>query len=391
MGLRSTRRILGLAFIVTLVTTLPPFLTGALAGEISRTLNLQPAVLGTSIGGFFLAAALGSVGLGRTIDSKGWRSSMQTSSAISGISLVGIGTLGTSLAGFAGFLALGGLSMSIGNPAVNLALATEIPPQRQGLVFGIKHSAVPASAFLSGLALPVFALNVGWRPVFIGAGLLALGSVLLLSKTRESASQLGAGKRGRSGELRFKPLTAMASGAFFAAMGASALSAFLVLSLIDSGVTASNAGLLLGLASIGGLGMRLLAGWTVDRKGGTGLGGVAGLLAVGALGSLMLTANSLWILTVGAVVAFAAGWGWNGLFNFAVVKYHSDAPGRASSIALVGTYLGAASGPVLFGLLAGSTSFDVGWLVTAGISLIGSGVILLARSMLVSGGLAHQD
>jgi MFS family permease len=391
MGLRSTRRILGLAFIVTLVTTLPPFLTGALAGEISRTLNLQPAVLGTSIGGFFLAAALGSVGLGRTVDSKGWRSSMQTSSAISGISLVGIGTLGTSLAGFAGFLALGGLSMSIGNPAVNLALATEIPPQRQGLVFGIKHSAVPASAFLSGLALPVFALNVGWRPVFIGAGLLALGSVLLLSKTRESASQLGAGKRGRSGELRFKPLTAMASGAFFAAMGASALSAFLVLSLIDSGVTASNAGLLLGLASIGGLGMRLLAGWTVDRKGGTGLGGVAGLLAVGALGSLMLTANSLWILTVGAVVAFAAGWGWNGLFNFAVVKYHSDAPGRASSIALVGTYLGAASGPVLFGLLAGSTSFDVGWLVTAGISLIGSGVILLARSMLVSGGLAHQD
>ena len=391
MGLRSTRRIIGLAFIVTLVTTLPPFLTGALAGEISRTLNLQPAVLGTSIGGFFLAAALGSVGLGRTVDSKGWRSSMQTSSAISGISLVGIGTLGTSLAGFAGFLALGGLSMSIGNPAVNLALATEIPPQRQGLVFGIKHSAVPASAFLSGLALPVFALNVGWRPVFIGAGLLALGSVLLLSKTRESASQLGAGKRGRSGELRFKPLTAMASGAFFAAMGASALSAFLVLSLIDSGVTASNAGLLLGLASIGGLGMRLLAGWTVDRKGGTGLGGVAGLLAVGALGSLMLTANSLWILTVGAVVAFAAGWGWNGLFNFAVVKYHSDAPGRASSIALVGTYLGAASGPVLFGLLAGSTSFDVGWLVTAGISLIGSGVILLARSMLVSGGLAHQD
>jgi len=391
MGLRSTRRTLGLAFIVTLVTTLPPFLTGALAGEISRTLNLQPAVLGTSIGGFFLAAALGSVGLGRTVDSKGWRSSMQTSSAISGISLVGIGTLGTSLAGFAGFLALGGLSMSIGNPAVNLALATEIPPQRQGLVFGIKHSAVPASAFLSGLALPVFALNVGWRPVFIGAGLLALGSVLLLSKTRESAPRVGAGNKGRSAEVRLKPLVAMASGAFFAAMGASALSAFLVLSIIDSGVMASYAGLLLCFASMGGLGMRLLAGWMVDRKGGTGLGGVAGLLAVGALGSLMLTANALWILTAGAVVAFAAGWGWNGLFNFAVVKYHSDAPGRASSIALVGTYLGAASGPVLFGVLAGSTSFDVGWLVTAGISLIGSGVILLARSMLVSGGLAHQD
>jgi MFS family permease len=375
---------------VTLVTTLPPFLTGALAGEISRTLDLRPASLGASVGGFFLVAALGSVGLGRTVDSKGWRSSMQMSSAISGISLAGIGILGTSFTGFAGCLAVGGLSMSIGNPAVNLALATEISPERRGLVFGIKHSAVPASAFLSGLALPIFALNVGWRPVFIGAGLLALGSVLLLSKTRESAPRVGAGNKGRSAEVRLKPLVAMASGAFFAAMGASALSAFLVLSLIDSGVMASYAGLLLCFASMGGLGMRLLAGWMVDRKGGTGLGGVAGLLAVGALGSLMLTANALWILTAGAVVAFAAGWGWNGLFNFAVVKYHSDAPGRASSIALVGTYLGAASGPVLFGVLAGSTSFDVGWLATAGISLVGSGVMLLARSMMVLGRPANQ-
>tara|TARA_B110000014_G_scaffold183855_1_gene132924 strand:+ start:228 stop:764 length:537 start_codon:yes stop_codon:yes gene_type:complete len=173
----------------------------------------------------------------------------------------------------------------------------------------------------------------------------------------------------------------LACGALFAAIGASALSAFLVVSLIESGVATGTAGILLSLGSVGGLMMRLLAGWLVDRQSGAGLAGVAALLAVGAMGCLLLTGNSLWVLTIGAFVTFAAGWGWNGLFNFAVVKSHPNAPGRATSVALVGTYFGAAIGPVLFGLVAESRSFDVAWIVTAGVALGGSGMMLLARSM----------
>ena len=373
------RQVLTAAFLVTLVSTLPPFLTGSLASEVSRTLDLQPAFLGLVIGGFFLVAGSGSIGLGKTVEIRGWRASMQAASVFSGTSLVGVGLLGQTRLGFALCLALGGLSMSVGNPGVNLALATEIPSRRQGLVFGVKHSAVPASAFLSGLALPVFALNVGWRAVYVGAGVLAFSSVLLPTRIRERSLSSSRGAGG--GDLRLRPLLALACGALFAAIGASALSAFLVVSLIESGVATGTAGILLSLGSVGGLMMRLLAGWLVDRQSGAGLAGVAALLAVGAMGCLLLTGNSLWVLTIGAFVTFAAGWGWNGLFNFAVVKSHPNAPGRATSVALVGTYFGAAIGPVLFGLVAESRSFDVAWIVTAGVALGGSGMMLLARSM----------
>ena len=54
------RQVLTAAFLVTLVSTLPPFLTGSLASEVSRTLDLQPAFLGLVIGGFFLVAGSGS-------------------------------------------------------------------------------------------------------------------------------------------------------------------------------------------------------------------------------------------------------------------------------------------------------------------------------------------
>lgn len=380
-GSLGLRRILGTAFLVTLVTTLPPFLAGSLASEVSSSLDSQPTFLGLAIGGFFFTAGFGSIVIGKTVEARGWRVSMQLASTLSGTSLLGVGLLGQTRFGFALCLAFGGLSMSVGNPGVNLALATEAPTQRQGLVFGVKHSAVPVSAFLSGLALPVFALNFGWRAVFVGAGVMALSSALLPAKIRERSPKSPRDDGARSGELRLKPLVALACGALFAAIGASALSAFLVISLIDSGVSIAIAGILLSFASVGGLMMRLLAGWLVDRQSGTGLGGVAGLLALGALGCLLLTASSLWVLTIGAFVTFAAGWGWNGLFNFAVVKSHPNAPGRATSLALVGTYWGAATGPVLFGLVADSMSFDVAWLVTAGVALVGSGVMLVARSM----------
>lgn len=49
---------------------------------------------------------------------------------------------------------------------------------RRGFAFGVKQSAVPLTAMLAGLAVPVFAVTVGWRWAFGAAaalGLFALG------------------------------------------------------------------------------------------------------------------------------------------------------------------------------------------------------------------------
>jgi hypothetical protein len=151
-----------------------------------------------------------------------------------------------------------------------------------------------------------------------------------------------------------RPLVFMALGAAVAAAGASSLSAFFVISVVESDISPGIAGVMLAAASVTGLTVRLGAGRWADARGAGGLGGVAFLLVVGSVGVGLLAASGVAVLTVAGLLAFGAGWGWNGLFNFAVVKHYPAAPARATSIALTGTYIGAAGGPIGFGFLGAS-------------------------------------
>ena len=94
----------------------------------------------------------------------------------------------------------------------------------------------------------------------------------------------------------------------------------------------------------------------------------------------MLAGSATGILVIGAIIGFAAGWGWNGLFNFAVVTHYPSAPARATSVALTGTYVGAAAGPALFGVVAEAAGFASAWLATSALMLAGAAIILWART-----------
>ena len=67
----------------------------------------------------------------------------------------------------------------------------------------------------------------------------------------------------------------------------------------------------------------------------------------------------------GAVLAFALGWGWPGIFNMAVVHLHRDSPGAATGVSQTGIYVGAGGGPAAFGALYSMSGYTVAWLVTA--------------------------
>ena len=362
-----------------MVSTFPPFLTGALAVEILPELDFDEAALGAALSGFFAISALGSLTMGGLADRIGWPLAMRMAATMVSFSMFGIAILAHSWLSFALLISVGGLTMAIGHPAVNLALAGEVPPSRQGFVFGLKHSAVPAAALLSGLALPVFALTVGWRPVFLGAGTIALGVALAVPRARAADRAAVSGRSRGKVAIEMQPLIFMAVGAALAASVASALSAFLVISVVDAGVSASSGGLMLAAASVTGLGTRLLAGWWADARRAEGLGGVALLLAVGSLGLTLLVASAPWLLTVASMLAFGAGWGWNGLFNFAVVKHFPAAPARATSLALTGTYIGAALGPVVMGQIIDASSFRTAWFSAAAFSGVSVLAMLAAR------------
>ena len=93
-------------------------------------------------------------------------------------------------------LALAGVANSIVQPAINLFMADQVPPDRQGLAFGIKQSGIPGAVLLSGLALPVLrrAMRDGSAPNM--ARWVAAGDHRLVEWETDLSSQTGASQAG---------------------------------------------------------------------------------------------------------------------------------------------------------------------------------------------------
>jgi fucose permease len=100
------------------------------------------------------------------------------------------------------------------------------------------------------------------------------------------------------------------------------------------------------------------------------------MLVIGALGVVGIAIGGRPGLLLGGLVGFAAGWGWSGLFTFAVVRDNPQAAASATGITMTGVFVGAAVGPPLFGMVADGVSFAAAWWATAA-SLMGAAAIML--------------
>jgi hypothetical protein len=89
---------------------------------------------------------------------------------------------------------------------------------------------------------------------------------------------------------------------------------------------------------------------------------VAGFRGAGAGGyAALIFLEVPLLLGIGVAVGFAAGWGYNGLFLYAVVRLHPQAPARTTGIAPAGAFAGGVIGPPLFGLIGASMSYATAW------------------------------
>ena len=102
------------------------------------------------------------------------------------------------------------------------------------------------------------------------------------------------------------------------------------------------------------------------------------LLVLGSLGFVLLATGLAAPFVVGAILAFALGWGWPGLFNLAVVHLHREAPGAATGVSQTGIYVGAAGGPAAFGALYSEAGYTTAWLAAAGVALAAALMLTLA-------------
>ena len=380
-GLAGRRPVL-LAISIATCGVLPAFLTGGLAVQIRDELEFGEGALGVAIAVFFASSSLSSVLSGRVVERVGYSLGMRAAVLASAASLLGVAALADSWAALVFCLSLGGLANAISHPATHLFLARKVPQGRQSLAFGVKQAAIPTATLLAGLAVPALATTVGWRWAFVALAALALVVALLVPKG-EPGLVGPEGKAARTGDARMGALVLLALGMALGSAAANPLGAFIVVSLVAAGIEVGAAGLLLALGSAVGIGVRVLLGWFTDRREGGSLNLVAGMMALGTLGFLLLASGVGELLVVGTVLAFGAGWGWPGLFNFAVVKTSPGAPAAATGVTQTGASGGAAIGPLVFGLIVEGTSFGTAWLVSGALALLAAAAILAGRRMLL--------
>jgi cyanate permease len=174
-------------------------------------------------------------------------------------------------------------------------------------------------------------------------------------------------------------LVVMAVGAGLGIFGMDALATFLVPYAVDVGFGEGAAGVLLAVGSVLGILTRIVMGWLIDRRTAGGLLTVAIFLGLGAVGIAVMTIGTDPAIVIGSLVAFTFGWGWSGLFTFAVVRRNPAAPAAATGITMTGIYVGAAAGPALFGVVA-EASFTVAWVIMS--IALGLGAVMMTVALI---------
>ncbi|MGH9054467.1 MAG: MFS transporter [Acidimicrobiales bacterium] len=373
----------------TVASGSPVFLVGTVAVQMRDSLHFGTGGLGAAVALYYLGAAASSVLFGHLVERVGGFLTMRAAAIGSAVTLLLTATVVQDLSDLLPVMVAAGVASAAMQPAANQVLARRVAGTRQGLAFGVKQSAVPLAALLAGVAVPALALTVGWRWAFAAGAALAVGTAAVIPRSTRTLAERRAERLARPPRaVRRGPLVMMAVAFGLGVGAASALAAFLVSSAVASGIDRGDAGLLAAFGAAAALVSRIVTGSRADRRGRMHFRVVAAMLFVGAVGYAALAvavgSGVAWLYVPVVVVVFAAGWGWNGLFNFVLVQTHPDHPARATAITQTGGRIGGVVVPFVFGQVASQVSYSWAWAFCALLAAMAGVVMLLARYHLVA-------
>lgn len=379
----TARRATALGAAVTVTALLPVFLTGAMAVQLSEDLAFGSVGLGLAVAAYRSGGAATSVFMGRLADRLGAIRAIKLSAIVATVAAFGIALTVNRLATLVFWLAIGGSALTLAQPGANRLLTAVVDPKRLGTAFGFKQSAPPIASLLSGAAVPIIAITIGWRWAFVLAGVAAL--TLLLSTTSPPPKPKSVGDE-RKKEREPLPhrwvMVLLAMGFGLGTFTSSAVTTFYVASAASAGSTPAFAGTVLAGASLAAIGARIGAGIVSDRLVTGHLAMCASLVAVGSAGvALLATGSPLW-MAVGLTMALMGNWGFNGVFWFALVRSFPDAPGRITGAVSPGGLMGSTLGPLTVGLLIDATSYRTAWIIVTAVGLTAATTLLLGGQRL---------
>lgn len=370
-----------LALSSTTLGMLPVALTGALIGSLRADLGLRLDTFGLLVASFFIATAIGARLLGGLVDRLGALSGIRIAALLCAGSLLSI-SMCRSSAWLSAALAVGGIGNGAAHPAANRIISMTISKRRQGLAFGVKQASIPLAGALAGSSLVLFGMALHWRWAFASFGFVVLcifGATFLVSRApsppRDEAAQAPP-------VCVSMPL--ITAGAALGAAAAAPLGTFLIDAAASVGLTASQAGWLLTTASLCSVTARVALGWATDRwPPPNQFAVVGGMLLFGGFGFAALAAGWTAAFVAGTLVAYLAGWSWNGMLHHGMVAYDSQNPGRVTGALQAALAIGGAAGPLLFGAVVEHRSYSLGWLLMGALAA-GGGATLLQGSGLLS-------
>jgi MFS family permease len=131
-GVRPLGAVAG-ALSTTIACSVPVFLVGGLAVQISQELDFSPAGLGLAVSAYFGASALASVPAGALVERYGSTRVARAGISLAALSLLTVAIAARSLWSLIAILALGAAANAMGQLASNTSLSRHVPVRRQGL------------------------------------------------------------------------------------------------------------------------------------------------------------------------------------------------------------------------------------------------------------------
>lgn len=402
---RRGARLLAFALLGTSVAM--PTLVGLLAVDLTADLRFGDSGLGMAVSAFWLVTAVAAPLCGRWIDARGWPLGATLGALVAVVTLLAAVLVVDSWAGLLVVLAVSGVAYALCSPTSNLLVVTVVARPHQASALGFKQTAPPLVAAVAGATLPAVAHAHGWRAA-IAIGLILPVSVLL--GTRRLVAVAPAHCRPVPVRAAVRALEATGPGAAHAPVpeesptplrglpvvvaaglgtfSVATVTGFAVLTLVTAGLSPVPAAGVVSFGSVLAVAARVAAGAYLDSRPARDVRPLLVLMAVaalalGAVGAGILGASVVpaagWdaLVVTGVVASLVAAWTWPALLLIAVVRSSTGA-GAASGLLQLGSGLGSAVGPLVFGLLSDAGGRGWAWLAMAALTVLAS--LLVRRS-----------
>ena len=182
-------RVAAALLVVSIVIILPITLLGALFVEIGPEFGLERCQLGLLVAVVLGVSILVAPVAGILSERRGASRALALSAVLAAAACAGIAWVARSGVGLVRGSSPPDWPTRSVSPATTIFVAQTIPLSRQGFAFGVKQATAPLGTLLAGIAVPAFALTVGWRWAFATTAALAVAAAFAVPRLARSRRQ----------------------------------------------------------------------------------------------------------------------------------------------------------------------------------------------------------